>query len=338
MPESYRILVDESSKTAEARRIARKMARAIGLDETLSEKVGLVATEACTNILKHAGRGELIVRSSIEGADMLVLLDVMALDQGPGLTNLSQALADGYSTTDTAGTGLGAIVRLSKHSDFYTVPQKGTALLARWWRQRNASTVPPIGTLQVRGVNLPKPGEEVSGDCWGSMLANDVLTILVADGLGHGIEAHKASSEAVRILQANPGMPPKMLLERVHQGLRATRGAAVAIASIDGAHRKVAFAGAGNVSARIYSGGRLSHSAVSVNGTAGLQCERLQEFSYPWPPDGLLQINTDGLTSGASLEPYPGLALRDPALIAGVLYRDFARGRDDSTVVIAKAA
>jgi hypothetical protein len=36
-----------------------------------------------------------------------------------------------------------------------------------------------------------------------------------------------------------------------------------------------------------------------------------------------------------SLEDYPGLAARDPAVIAGVLYRDFSRRRDDVTVVVA---
>ena len=34
--------------------------------------------------------------------------------------------------------------------------------------------------------------------------------------------------------------------------------------------------------------------------------------------------------------PYPGLAQRPPALIAGVLYRDFSRRRDDVTVVVAR--
>ena len=337
MGESYRILIDEGSKTAEARRIARKMALAMGLDETSAEKVGLVATESCTNILKHAGRGEFIVRSA-EGRDPVSLLDLMALDQGPGLTNIEEALKDGYSTASTAGTGLGAIVRLSKQSDFYSVPRKGTAVLARWWRNGGPSTVAQTKTLQVRGLNVAKPGEEVSGDAWISVEHEHAEVILLADGLGHGLEAHRASSQAVRVVQENPGLSPKALLDRVHQALRATRGAAVAIAKIDSAHAKLTFAGVGNASARIYSGNRLCHSAVSMNGTAGHQCERLQEFSYPWPADGILQLNSDGLTTSAGLEPYPGLALRDPALIAGVLYRDFTRGRDDSTVIIAKAA
>jgi anti-sigma regulatory factor (Ser/Thr protein kinase) len=339
MGESVRILVEEASKTAEARRYARAMAANIGLNETVAEQVSIVVTEACTNLLKHAGRGEIILHSSSEGLETTPLLDVLALDQGPGMRNLQQSLQDGYSTGSTAGHGLGAIIRLSQDSDFYTVPQKGTGILARWWTEPSKPSTPSLATLRISAVNLPKPGQEVSGDAWGAVHFADYVLVLLADGLGHGLEANIASMEAVRILRLHPDLPPAALLQRVHSALRGTtRGAAVAVARIDLAHNRVTFAGVGNISARIYSGAEPRHSLVSGNGTAGHQTERIQEFSYPWPANGLLQLHSDGLATGAGLEPYPGLFLRDPALIAGVLYRDFARGRDDSTVVVAKAS
>ena len=338
MGESLRILIDEASKTAEARRFARKMACGLGLDESMSEQVGIVVTEACTNFLKHAGSGEIILHTSSEGLEPDPLLDVLALDRGPGMRSLQQSLRDGFSTGSTAGHGLGAIVRLSQDSDFYTVPQKGTGILARWRTAIQTSLRDRPAALRVSAVNLPKPGQDVSGDAWGAVRYSDSIVILLADGLGHGMEANVASSAAVRMLRLHPGLSPAALLERVHRALHSTRGAAVAVASIDTVHQKITFAGAGNISARIYEGSQPRHHLVSVNGTAGHHTERLQEFSYPWPADGLLQLHSDGLTTGAGLESYPGLALRDPALIAGVLYRDFSRGRDDSTVVIAKAA
>jgi hypothetical protein len=52
----------------------------------------------------------------------------------------------------------------------------------------------------------------------------------------------------------------------------------------------------------------------------------------------MLVLHSDGLTTATGLETHPGLAFRDPSLIAGVLYRDFNRGHDDSTVVVAKGA
>ncbi len=83
----------------------------------------------------------------------------------------------------------------------------------------------------------------------------DNIVILLADGLGHGLEAHVAASEAVRILRLHPDLPPGALLQRVHGALRSsTRGAAVAVARIDLALNQVTFAGVGNIAARIYSG------------------------------------------------------------------------------------
>src|ERR1700731_1539834 len=114
---SVRILIDEASKTAEARRFARGIAANMGLTDTVSEQVSIVVTEACTNLLKHAGRGEIILHCLSEGLEAAPLLDVLALDQGPGMSNLHQSLQDGYSTGSTAGQGLGAIVRLSQDSD-----------------------------------------------------------------------------------------------------------------------------------------------------------------------------------------------------------------------------
>ena len=77
---------------------------------------------------------------------------------------------------------------------------------------------------------------------------------------------------------------------------------------------------------------------VSHNGTVGHVTRKVQEFVYPWLPGALVIMHSDGLGTQWSLERYPGLALRDPALIAGVLYRDFQRGRDDVTVLVAREA
>jgi len=333
---AVRIEVEESSRTAEARRTARTMALELGMDEGSAEQVAIVATEACTNLLKHANRGQILLQTTTEGSEATPLLELLAVDQGPGMENLDQCLRDGYSTGSSSGQGLGAIQRMSKQSDIYTVSGKGTVVLARWWRSQNGWKPAPEG--RIGAVNVSKPGEEVCGDSWGYARSDQALVILVADGLGHGLDAKLASGEAVRQLYENADLPPKALLTRVHQALRSTRGAAVAIAHIDSVRGKLTYAGVGNIAARIYAGSEGRQNLVSLNGTAGHQCERIQEFSYSWPENGLLILHSDGLSTGTGLESYPGLAARDPALIAAVLYRDFSRGRDDATVVVLKAA
>ena len=336
MSTAVSISVEETSKTAEARRTARDMALGLGMDEGGAESVAIVVTEACTNLLKHASRGRVLLQTTTEEAESSSFLELLAVDQGPGMSNLDQCLRDGFRTGSSPGQGLGAIQRMSKQSDIYTLPGKGTVVLARWWPAPNGWK--PAAGFRLGAVNVSKPGEDVCGDSWGSVRVDRDLVIVVADGLGHGLEARLASSEAVRQLYQSPELPPKALLTRIHQALRSTRGAAVAVARIDSARGKLTYAGVGNISARIYAGSESRQNLVSLNGTAGHQCDRIQEFSYSWPEDGLLVLHSDGLSTSTGLESYPGLAARDPALIAGVLYRDFCRGRDDATVVIVKAA
>ena len=73
---------------------------------------------------------------------------------------------------------------------------------------------------------------------------------------------------------------------------------------------------------------------VSFPGTVGHELRKVRQFTYDFPPGAMIVFHSDGIVSRWSLEPYPGLAAKDPALIAAVLYRDFHRERDDATVVI----
>jgi anti-sigma regulatory factor (Ser/Thr protein kinase) len=339
VPASVRIAIEDSSQGGEARRTALQMAREIGFDEVRAGQVAIVVTEACTNILKHAGRGEILLQVTDHGGEGAVPeFELIALDKGPGMANIEECLQDGYTTGSSPGQGLGAMRRQSDESDFYSVPGEGTAILARWPVANTAARIFSEPPLRVGAVNVSKYGEEFCGDSWGVEQTEDISTVLVADGLGHGYEASQASLEAVRILRDNREMPPGTLIDLAHRALKSLRGAAVSVARLDRGRGKMTFSGLGNVTGQIYSGAGLSQHLVSVNGTAGHQIARIREFSYPWPADGILVMHSDGLSTSTSLESRPALALRDPSLIAGVLYRDFSRGHDDATVVVAKAA
>jgi anti-sigma regulatory factor (Ser/Thr protein kinase) len=328
-----RVAINEQSQVAEARRIARKMAEEIGLDESRQEQVAIVVTEACTNLLKYAGGGEILLNKG-GGA-----LEVLAIDRGPGMRNLERCLQDGYTTGTSQGHGLGTIVRLADTSDFYSEQGKGSAVLARWpsLAGRGIDSSGDSGAFKVGAVNLAKPGQEICGDSWGMSNHGDCWTLMVADGLGHGYEAHVASSAAIEVLRQHPDFSPKELLDFAHSALRATRGAAVAVARVNRELRTVTFAGVGNIAGQVCSGPKACQHMVSVNGTAGLQMQQIREFNYAWPENGILVLYSDGLATSTGFDAYPGLALRDPGLVAGVLYRDFSRGHDDATVVVARA-
>jgi anti-sigma regulatory factor (Ser/Thr protein kinase) len=321
-------LIEENSQIGTARRAAVDLARTQQFDEELQGKAGLAATECATNILKHAGQGRMMVRPI--QCDDIGGVEIIALDKGPGIANIAASLRDGHSTRGTMGGGLGALSRLSERFDIFTQPGKGTAIRIELWARPLPDRPVPI---EFGGVCVPKEGEPVSGDDWSVHVWRDQVTVLVADGLGHGVMAHEAARAATAVLAAHPQDEPQAIIEAAHGSLARTRGAAVAVAKLVSSGERGSFAGVGNIAARIEGtpGGR---SLVSYNGTVGHTLRKLQEFAFPWPKDALLILHSDGLTTHWDLAAYPGLIARHPALIAAVLYRDYDRGRDDVSVVV----
>ncbi len=326
------IAVTESSQVGEARRAATALAARLGFNATDQGRAALIVTEAANNIVKHARDGTILLRP---GESAMIGIEILALDKGAGILNLQRCLRDGYSTAGSPGTGLGAIVRLAATFDLHS-SSAGTALLARLWdRPIEEEGIRGARDLDVSVVSVPLPGEDVCGDAWGVERRGDRDLLLVADGLGHGPLASAAALAAVQILHQNPHLTPANILREAHRALRGTRGAAVSIAEIDRARQVVLFAGVGNVAGAVVSETG-SRSMVSHNGTLGYEAHSFQEFSYPFPHGANLIMHSDGLGSRWKLDAYAGLPGRDPALIAGVLYRDFRRGRDDVTVLVAR--
>jgi hypothetical protein len=119
--------------------------------------------------------------------------------------------------------------------------------------------------------------------------------------------------------------------------LQPTRGAAVAIASIDPNANQLRFAGVGNISALIVQPMTAQH-LVSHNGTAGHNIRKIHEFTYDWSPNAALVMHSDGINTHWRMDTYPGLARRHPTLLAATLLRDQSRGHDDACVVVARNA
>ena len=315
----------------EARRFALKLAEALQLSESDVGRVALVVTEAATNIVQHAGRGEILLRPFALEAP--ASLEVLALDKGPGMANVAEALRDGFSTGGSSGQGLGAIARLSTCFDITSAPGKGTALLARIGRVKPTRPAPG---LEWGVVCVPKREEEACGDAWAVTAGHVRNAILVVDGLGHGLHAFDAAKEALRAFWEHAGERPESILNALHQTLHGTRGAVAAVAEIDWDKRELRWAGAGNIEGSLVPVEGKASSLVSHNGTVGQNVTRFQEFTHRWPNEGLLILHSDGLSSRWQLEPYPGLTRKDPSLIAGVLYRDFASRRDDVVVLVGR--
>jgi anti-sigma regulatory factor (Ser/Thr protein kinase) len=332
MNTSLRLPVADRSQAGEARRLAGAWARERGCGEEFLATVALVVTELATNLAVHTRGGELLLRQLRTPEHGGV--EVLSLDRGPGVANFSECLRDGHSTAGTAGNGLGAVRRAAQVFQVHSQPGLGTALLCEMWARGPARI--PSG-FECSAVSVPLAGEQVCGDTWAHRpLGEGRARIMVADGLGHGQFAADASRKAAEILLQSDRLPLLELLDHMHRALKGTRGAAVAVAEIDLPAERVLYAGVGNIAAEICHRDKTT-SLVSLNGTIGAQFRKAQQFSYPWTPGASLMMHSDGIKTNWSLERYAGVGERHPAVVAGVIYRDFSRVNDDATIVVCRA-
>ena len=326
---SVSVAVADESQVGEARRMAKALADSCEMDETTSGRVALIASEAATNLVRHGGGGHIILRRLAAGREGI---EVLAVDRGAGISNVREALEDGFSTRGTRGAGLGAISRASSFFDVLSAEGAGTIVLSQVWRAGGRATIPPV---EFGAVSLPIVGERLCGDDWSVTERDHMVRVFVADGLGHGPAAHDASSDATRAFNDTIDHSPRTALERVHLALRGGRGAAIAAAFLDPVRGCIEFAGVGNIAGVVRSDAG-SKSMVSHSGTAGHVARRFHDFVYEWPENAVVVLHTDGLTSHWTVDAFPGLLRRHPSLIAAALHRDFSRGRDDVTVVVAR--
>lgn len=335
--QTLRLEVRDPSGIGAARRAAMQFADSIGFDATEQGEVGIVATEAASNIVRHAEAGEILIRGLSRKRSQRDErgLEILALDRGPGILDSESAIADGWSTAGSMGSGLGAIGRLSFLSDLYSRRGGGLALRAELWGEPTPRPKPlPSERVPFEwgAVCIPLRGQDVCGDAWSVESSSSRARILVMDGLGHGPEAMHAARLGLETAAKHPDAGPARTMELVHSALRPTRGAAALLVDVELGRGTVVACGVGNVAASILSAGG-PRQVVSQNGTLGLSTPRFQEFQWPWPSDGLLLVRTDGIFTHCGLDDYPGLLSHHPALAAAVIYRDFARGTDDATVV-----
>ena len=323
--------ITHASDVSAARRAGQKLADALGFDDVKAGRLAIIITEAATNILKHAGEGTVTIMRTQSGVAMPGV-DVVAVDNGPGIADLDFALRDGVSTAGTAGTGLGALRRQADEFDAWTQHGRGSAFFMRIWR--GAVPPEPCG-IDVGALCTPLAGEDECGDGWGVTCDLDGATLLGVDGLGHGPEAAKAAAGAIEALEKRPAASPGEVMQTAHELLRITRGAALSVARIDYRSDEVRFAGIGNVGAIVHDG-MARRALVSHNGIVGHNMRKVQEFTVPFPPGALCVLASDGIQTQWDLSAYPGLHVHAPALVAAVLMRDFIRRRDDAMVLVAR--
>ncbi len=317
------IPVDHVSAAHAAARTARGVATAIDLPAPLPDRAAVIASELAGNLDKHAWDGTVYVQPLLLGTGV----DVTAVDRGPGMSDVDLCLADGHTTTGTLGVGLGAVRRMAGEFAISSVPGEGTLVSAR--------VRAPGGDpgLDLGHLVLPADGEEHSGDVLAaSQTGTGEWTLLLADGLGHGLAAAEAAVEAELAFHRDPARPLPQLMTALHAALRHTRGAAVVLVRVRAG--VVGFCGTGNISAVVLTGTHNRH-LLSAPGVVGLHAGRPGHQDMPVPPGSTVVVHSDGLDNGWQLGP-PAAPGTSAQLLAARLFRDHRRPADDAAVLVVR--
>lgn len=321
--------IDHRAADARARREAVALATRLGFGDARAAEVGIVAAELTSNVARHGGGGDIVLRRV--RCSPQTGLGLLAMDRGPGIADLALAVRDGVSTSSTLGIGLGAVQRLAAATDIYSVPGRGTVIDA---------VVCPGGSVadgaDVGGLSRPMTNEEVCGDSFAVVAQGSRHVAVLADGLGHGPLAAAASQAAVQVLIEGTTDGPAALLAEMGSRLRHTRGAAVAVADVDLDERVLRFAGVGNVAGWILHDERRQGMPSQPGIVGGRPPRAVRERVFALTPGAVVVLHSDGLTDKWELTSYPGIRARTAPVIAAVLLRDAGVRHDDACVAVLK--
>jgi serine/threonine-protein kinase RsbT len=121
-----RVQISCTDDVVQARQQGRALATDIGFSASESTLIAAAISELARNIVKYAGRGEIVLRS--EGNGTLLMI---ARDEGPGIPDTQAALRPGYSTSGGLGLGLPGVRRISDHFEIVSTAKGTTVTLEK---------------------------------------------------------------------------------------------------------------------------------------------------------------------------------------------------------------
>ncbi|MFT2010664.1 ATP-binding protein [Pontibacter sp. 13R65] len=317
-----------------------RIAESYGFSPAEVGKVNIIVSEMVSNLQKHTAQGGEILIKQIDKTG----IEIICLDNGPGMADAVRTQEDGYSSVGTAGEGLGAIKRQSHEFDIFSQPGLGTILLSRLYKGHYQPSPLAKSRFEVAAVMVPKPSEFACGDNYVALQRGNDCYLIALDGLGHGPNAQEASTEAAKVFLTYATQDPSVVLRNIHEAIRKTRGSVGTVAQLSIGKNQISFCGVGNISGKIFSidgpflTNASSRNIMAYNGILGHNVP--SSFSTQvdtWNKSKLLVLHSDGIKSRWDISKYTNLHRRDASIIAAIIYRDFCRQTDDTLVLVARS-
>jgi len=317
--------------------ILKKEIHQIAVNAHFSERrtgeIDIVVAEMVTNLVKHAGGGHVWVKLVQE--DNREAIEIISVDNGPGMKDVSRMVADGVSTKNTLGQGLGAMKRLSDTFQVFSQKDWGTVILTRLFKEPIAVYKKP-SKIEIRSVLIPKPGEEVCGDGFYQLVTPEYVKLFLGDGLGHGPEAAKAVEQAGEAFLSCSELAPSEIIRFMNAAVKKTRGLVGTVAVFDRKAAKWRICGVGNINTKFSSPTQVKNH-LAYNGIIGLNVPRtLNDQEIDHENGQLVILSSDGLKTKWDILKYPGIGRYDLSILSASLIKDFARNTDDMSAAVCK--
>lgn len=305
--------------------------------EMRAGEIDIIVSEVCSNLVKHAGGGEVLYRIE-HPTDTESVFEIVAIDNGPGIADISRVMKDGVSSTMTLGQGLGAIDRLSDVFQIYSIPGWGTVMYSKVSTTKPGFVRKESMDVDIRVLNVPKPRETVCGDGYRFRRTASDTRIFFGDGLGHGQHAHDAVRHAGDFFFTTEENDPVSIIRQMHEKVRRTRGLVATVAILDRKRMEWRLCGVGNILTRLYHG--ISYkNYMSYNGTVGLNIpSSLNNSVFPAERNQQLIMSSDGIRTRWDITKFPSILKFDNMILAASVYKDFNRANDDSSILVAKVS
>lgn len=125
------IFIKQEQDIVGARLMARHYTKTLGFKSVDQVRIMKTITELAQNIYLYTDQGYICL--GLVECDHKKGIKVIAQDTGPGISNVSDVLEDGYTTSGRLGSGLPGIKRLMDDFDIYSHPHSGTMIKTIKW-------------------------------------------------------------------------------------------------------------------------------------------------------------------------------------------------------------
>ncbi|HTL37322.1 MAG TPA: anti-sigma regulatory factor [Kofleriaceae bacterium] len=128
-----RVQIEREADIVLARQAGRQLAAQLGFTTTDQTLIATAISEVARNIVVYAQQGEIVLTRADEAGR--VGIQVVAIDNGPGIDNKEMAMRDGYSTKNSLGLGLPGARRLMDDFALESEVGHGTTVTMKKWKR-----------------------------------------------------------------------------------------------------------------------------------------------------------------------------------------------------------